>query len=177
MKLNKLWLVVVMFAVLAVPAFAASAPVSQWQLNNNLNDEWSGNTLTNSGAVFSTDYPSYNFSGDGATHSADYTNDRMYNDDSSLSGISGSISYGTWMKAGTQSAHWATLMARGQTWGTSGFTDLQFMQTFNQVVRIEAYDLSPVACAGTSLLNDSQWHHVFAVINDAEKEMVLYVTV
>jgi len=76
MKLNKLWLVVVMFAVLAVPAMASD--MAFYKFTNNVDDETGNYDATNYGGTFTTSYPIMNISGDGSTHSIDLDGSNDY---------------------------------------------------------------------------------------------------
>jgi len=75
MKFNKLWLVVVMFAVLAVPAMATTdESQSVWLnfTNSPFEDVLNGFDLNSSNVTQSTSYPSYNTAGNGAPYSGNY---------------------------------------------------------------------------------------------------------
>lgn len=174
---KKTYLIIASFIfILLCPILAtATDPISYWKFNNDWTDEYTGYTLSNSGASFSATYPTYNDTGDGSTHSAIFaTNDQATSTGANLEGMSGSITYGGWVKTSGQSVDFATMIARG-TWTNNGFYSLAYETTANKYPRMEVYQFTPNNCAASTDVQDGSWHHVMSVIDDTVKRMMVYV--
>ena len=102
LKLNKLWLVIVLFAVLAVPAFATVDESQSVWINfttSPFEDLMFDFTVTNSGVTQTATYPSYNTAGTGTPYAGDYDgSDQLSIDTSAMAfgGASDPFTYCGW---------------------------------------------------------------------------------
>jgi len=157
---------------LAVP----DGGVSYYDLDNNVLDSWGSNDGTQNGGSFVTSYPSFNNTGDGATHSFDSGGTGYINLGSSSTLNPSSISVSLWFNLQVATDN-TVLFAR---W--TGSPD--YIQAYKLWYDLDADNglrWGVKTSSGTNdgiaefLLNTSQWYHIVATYNETSGDTKVYL--
>lgn len=157
--------------------------------NDNWQDEWKNHTVTNSGAVFSSNYTYFNTSGDGGPKSANLTatesdyikvNDAADLTFANAGGQDTPFTFSLWFSADSFDTTDTLFSKHEQATG-----DREYSVTVNSTgnVRIDMFErvaaggaqLTRIAC--NNALNTNQWYHLAITYNGSESSsgVIMYL--
>lgn len=161
--MKKLLILALLF-FLAAP-FANAAPTGGslfWNMNDTLLDQWGVNNGTATGAVYSTDYPTFNISGDGGAKSIQFNGINQWVDGDSENedankGADYSISL--WAKLNTTSAH-QVLLTNNQDANDRIF--IAYNPTGGGEISFSTFDGVATGASSGAYTTANSWVHIVA---------------
>lgn len=159
MKARSILVLLVMFAVMAVPVMASD--MAFYKFTNNVDDETGTYDATNNGATFTTAYPTMNISGDGSTHSADFdgVNDYVKTPQTVLTNMisADEFTISGWIRTTTGNKYIYSAGSGGTHLGIAiGFDVL----TSGELRCFVGYSGSAPQAISTGTVDDGNWQHV-----------------